>query len=259
MTENEDPNNILAVLPLAFIGLGAMGMPMTHRLLHARHAAAAAYGVIPGPYRAFDLAPERLALAIREGAEAATSPWDAARHAQIVMCSLPSSEAFVAVAETDLLPHARPGQIFIEFGTTTPPQQRRLASAFAERGATLIDAPVSGGVTGAEDGTLFVFLGGDPDPVERCRPLFEVIGDPERTTYCGPAGAGQIVKGVNQLLMGLVNGAYLEILAFAACSGVSAQAVRAAMGASGPRKQDFDRIAAQVASGDGQRGRRKVP
>jgi 3-hydroxyisobutyrate dehydrogenase-like beta-hydroxyacid dehydrogenase len=228
-----------------------MGGRMTHNLLRARRETAASHGIDPGPYLAFDLVSDCIQAAAVEGATPAESAADVARRADIVMCSLPSSDAFVSVAEGDLLPNTRPGQVVIEFGTTTPPEQRRLAALFAARGASLIDAPVSGWITGAETGTLFVFLGGDPSAVERCRALFAVVGDPERTTYCGAAGQGQVVKGVNQLLSGLVNGAYLEILAFAANSGVDPAIVRAAMGTGGARKQDFDRIAAEVARGGG--------
>ena len=118
------------------------------------------------------------------------------------MTSLPSSDAFVRLAADILLPQARV-QVFIDFGTPTPPEFRRLAAAFVQQGAYLVDAPVSGGPSGAKQGTLYVFVGGDAAVVEQCRPLLEVVGDPAKTTYCGASGAGQVVKGVNQLMMGL--------------------------------------------------------
>ena len=128
---------------IGFIGLGRMGGPMSRNLLKA------GYRLV-----AFDLNPASLAMSVEAGAVAAQSVADVVQRSQVVMTSLPSSHVFVQVAEESLLPSAQPGQIFIDMGTTEGIETRRLAAAFAERGATLIDAPVSGGGGGSEAGTL---------------------------------------------------------------------------------------------------------
>ncbi len=221
---------------LGFIGLGAMGGPMARNLL------AAGYEVL-----GFDLDDKKITACV--GVRAAVSVADVVARADVVMTSLPSSEAYVQLADEALVPNAREGQIFVEFGTTTPPQLRRLATAFAERGAELLDAPVSGGSGGAERGMLYIFVGGDEATVERCRPLLQIVGDPDKTTYCGPCGAGQVVKGVNQLMMGLGNAAYLEAVAFGVRGGVEADVIQRALGNEGRWRHDLHTIARAAAEG----------
>lgn len=227
---------------LGVIGLGAMGGPM------ARNLAKAGYEVC-----GFDLDATRVQACVAAGVSAAEDVGQVVAGSDVVLTSLPSSEAFVQLAETHLLPLARAGQIFIDLGTVTPPETRRLAAALAQKGASLIDAPVSGGPSGAESGTLRMFIGGDPVVAERCRPIFEVLGDPQHTAYCGPAGNGQIVKGVNQLAMGLGAAAYLEAVAFGIRAGVDPQAIRTAVGGSGGPgdwRAYVDLIARRAAEGE---------
>jgi 3-hydroxyisobutyrate dehydrogenase-like beta-hydroxyacid dehydrogenase len=157
----------------------------------------------------------------------------------------------VEVAEAQLIPNARAGQVFIDLGTTAPPEARRLAAEFAARDATLIEAPVSGGPHGADTGTLRIFVGGDEAIATRCRPILEVLGDPARIVYCGPSGAGQVVKGVNQLAMGLGDAAYLEAIAFGVCAGVDPSAILTAVGGDEGWRGHFASIARRVADGEG--------
>ena len=137
----------------------------------------------------------------------------------------------MAVAEQTLLPHARAGQVFVDLGTTIPHETRRLAAAFAGRGATLLDVPVSGGSRGAEQGRLRMFVGGDESVFNRVRPLLEFMGGSDKLTYCGPSGCGQIAKGVNQLKSALGTAAMVEALAFAVRAGLPPETVAAAFGA----------------------------
>ena len=226
---------------VGFIGLGAMGGPLARNLLRAGY-----------PLRAFDLDPDRLAACVGAGAAAGTGAAEVAARADVVLTSLPSSDAFVQVAEGELLPGARPGQTFIDLGTTTPPETRRLAARFAERGAVLLDVPVSGGPGGAERADLYLFAGGDEAALARVRPLLEAIGGAARLTHCGPAGSGQVVKGVNQLMMGLGNAAYLEALAFGVRAGVDPATIRRAIGDTGRWRADFSGVAGQAAAGRGE-------
>lgn len=205
---------------VGFIGLGAMGAPMVRRLVRAGYRV-----------NAFDLDPARIAAVVAHGAQAVAGPADLAGHSDLIGVSLPSSEVFVSVAEQALIPAAREGQVFIDFGTTVPAETRRLHAAFAARGAALLDVPVSGGAAGAESGRLRMFAGGETSAFAAARPLLESIGGGDKLTFCGPSGSGQIAKGVNQLKSALQTAAMLESLAFAVRAGVSAEIVAAAFGA----------------------------
>ena len=229
-----------AEVTLGFIGLGAMGGRM------ARHLLRAGYRVV-----AFDLDAERLTAAVSTGAAAAGGVTQVVQQSDVVLTSLPSSESFVRVAEAAFLPHARRGQVFIDLGTVTPPETRRLAAALAASGAALVDAPVSGGPSGAEHGTLLMFAGGDREAVERCRPILEALAGGGRITYCGPSGCGQVVKGVNQLAMGLGAAAYLEAVAFGVLAGVDPAVIGAAVGGESGWRAQVARTAERIASGTG--------
>ncbi len=225
---------------IGFIGLGAMGGPMVRNLLAAGYTV---YG--------FDLDQERLDAAVTAGVKPAKNIADLVANAPIIMASLPSSQAFVTVAETELLPRVRAGQTIIDFGTTAIPQTRRLAEAFAANGVTFIDAPLSGGPSGVERKQLYIFIGGERHLVDQQMPLFVTIGGPDRITYCGPVGAGQAVKGVNQLMMGLGNAAYLEAISFGVNAGVDAAVIQQALGNTGRWRVDLHATAGQIAAGQG--------
>lgn len=225
---------------LGFIGLGAMGGAMTANLL------AAGYIV-----HAFDLDSVRREAAADAGAQAAGSIPALVMAADVILTSLPSSAAFVRVAEDELLPHVRAGQLVIDLGTVTPPETRRLAAAFAAQGVDLIDAPVSGGPGGAQQAQLYMFVGGEERAILRARPILETIAGTERLTVCGPAGSGQAVKGVNQLMMGLVEAAHLEAIAFGVNEGVDPAIIAQAIGTEGRYRVDFHRTAQRVAQETG--------
>lgn len=227
----------MSVLPhIGFLGVGAMGLPMTRSLLR-------------GGYRvtASDLDDARLEAARAAGAEPAATLEALQADVEIVCLSLPSSDAFVQVADACLIPFARNGQVLIDFGTTTPPETRRIADRLAGRGAALIEAPVSGGPQGAEKGALRTFAAGDPAVFERVRPILETVGGMEGLTYCGPSGSGQVVKGVNQLAMGLGAAAYLEAVAFGVLAGVDAATLAQAVGGSDGWRAMVSRTAAAAA------------
>ncbi len=223
---------------LGFIGLGAMGGPM------ARNLQRAGYRVV-----VFDVRPEPRAACSAAGCIAAADEMAVVEAAEIVMTSLPSSAAFVAVAEAQLEPNARPGQVFADLGTTAVAETRRLGAALAARGASLVDAPVSGGPRGAEQARLHVFVGGAAEPVSRVLPVLRVLGEPERVVWCGASGAGQLVKGVNQLAMGLGAAACLEAIAYAARAGVEMTPILQAMDGQEPWRRQFAAVARQVVEG----------
>ena len=227
---------------IGFIGLGAMGRPMVENLLRAGKAV-----------RVFDLDSERVAACARQGAAAAKNAAEIAQQCEVVCTSLPSSESWVKVAENELLPQARSRQIFIDFGTVTPPETRRIAALFTNKGAAMLDVPVSGGEAGAQKAALLMFAGGDRESFERVRSLLEIIGGSERLHYCGPAGAGQAVKGTNQLAMGLYAAAALEAIAFATREGVAIETAVAAVGdGSEPWRQHLRGVGNRVVQGEGE-------
>jgi 3-hydroxyisobutyrate dehydrogenase-like beta-hydroxyacid dehydrogenase len=231
---------VIASSPIGFIGLGAMGGNMAKQLLGA------GYELI-----GFDINPERLAACVSVGATAAENADSVVKQSRVVLTSLRSSAIFVEVAKKHLLPNAREGQTFIDLGTTTAPETRRLAAAFSDRSATLIDAPVSGGPQGAATGTLRIFVGGDEKAVARCRPILETLGEPKRVVHCGPSGAGQVVKGANQLAMGLGVAAYLEAIAFGVRAGVDPEAIDQAVGNDEGWRGHFSGVARQIINGNG--------
>ena len=225
---------------LGFVGLGNMGSRMARNLLNAGY-----------PLIGYDSVSEKREALVTAGALAANNAADVAKQSDVVLTSLRSSDVFVDIAENAFLPHARNGHIFIDMGTTEASETRRLAAAFAEKGATLIDAPVSGGPHGSETGTLRIFVGGEAAAVEKCRQLLEILGESQHVVYCGPRGAGQIVKGVNQVAMGLGAAAFMEAMAYGVRAGIEPTAIRQAIGMGDGWRGQFDSIAKQILDGKG--------
>ena len=193
---------------IGFIGLGVMGGRMAKNLVKA------AYRVI-----GYDIRPEAVQSHVEAGGEAGEHAADVVERSDIVLTSL-VGPAYVEVAERYLIPNARSGQIFIDHSTVPAPETRRLAAALEEKGAIPLDIPVSGWWTGAESGTLWMFAGGDRETFERCLPLLEVMGDPERILYGGGIGMGQVMKVINQLRRRLVDVARCEVMAFGIREGL---------------------------------------
>ena len=225
---------------IGFIGLGNMGGRMAKNLHNAGY-----------PLIGYDIDAEKCAALAATGATARNDTSQVVENSDVIMTSLRSSDVFCSVAEQHLVPNAREGQVFIDLGTTEVEKTKELATAFAEKGATLIDAPVSGGPHGSETGTLRIFVGGEATAVEKCRPILEVLGEPKYVVYCGPSGSGQIVKGVNQLAMGLGDAAFMEAMAFGVCAGVDPTAIREAVGMDDGWRGQFDRIAKRIIDGEG--------
>jgi 3-hydroxyisobutyrate dehydrogenase-like beta-hydroxyacid dehydrogenase len=159
----------------------------------------------------------------------ASSNVEVVQKCDIVFTSLPLSEIWVEVVEREFLPHTRQGQIFIDMGTVTPPETRRLYDQFKAKGTYLIDSPVSN--AGGGNNKFYIFIGGDKEIVDQVWPLYETLGVPEHTVYCGPTGSGQVVKGINQLGIGLINAAAVEIIAFGVHCGVDPEKFARAVGA----------------------------
>jgi 3-hydroxyisobutyrate dehydrogenase len=209
-------------MDVGFIGLGHMGQHM------ARHVAEAGHRVA-----AFDLRPDAVAeLTKTPGARRASSVAEAASDAEVVFTSLPGPPAVESVASgpDGLLESMRAGSVYVDLSSNSPSTVRMLCAAFEERGIAMLDAPVAGGVTGAEAGTLSVMVGGDRATFERVRPLLEAIG--KKLFYCGPSGNGATVKLCNNLCSQAQIAAAGEILTLGVKAGVDLQTLASAIGAS---------------------------
>ena len=178
-------------MQLAFLGLGAIGTPM------ARHLAAK----FPGTRVWNRTAAKAAAFATAHGAVHAATPAAAASGADIVITCFPVSGDVEALLDgpDGLLAGLTSGSTLVDCTSGDPAPSQRIAARLAERGIGFLDAPVSGGVVGAEGAALTVMVGGDAATLERVRPALEAFG--KRIVPCGPVGAGDAVKAVNNALL----------------------------------------------------------
>jgi 2-hydroxy-3-oxopropionate reductase len=195
---------------VGFIGLGVMGAPMARNLVAAGHEVVV-YNRSPGPREAL----------VAAGARAVETPADVARAAPVVITMLSDDRAVrdVVLGDGGVLDAAAPGSLLIDASTVTPALARELAERASQRDVAVLDAPVSGGDAGARDGTLSIMVGGEAADVERARPLLEALGS--SIVHVGPAGAGQVVKSCNQLLIAITIAAVGEALVLGSKLGVA--------------------------------------
>ena len=196
---------------VGFVGLGVMGLPM------ARNLRAAGFEVAGWARREATIERARA-----EGIEVRATPAALAADREFMVTMVTTSEDVleVALGPDGLVAAASPGAVLVDMSTVAPATSRELAKACARRGLGFLDAPVSGGSFGAEAGTLTIMAGGDAAAVDRCRPLFEAMGDPDRVFHVGPVGSGEIVKLVNNMLVGSISAATLEALMVGVRAGV---------------------------------------
>lgn len=194
---------------IGFIGLGVMGKPMAHNLLRA------GYPLIVQNHRQA-VTDEFLKV----GARSAEYPREVAALSDVVITMLPDApqvEEVVAGPE-GILAGAHEGLVVIDMSTISPLVASALAERLAERGVSMLDAPVSGGDRGAIAGTLSIMVGGDHEAFLRSRPILEVLG--KTITYVGKRGSGQIVKACNQIVVALTIEAVSEALVLGSKAGV---------------------------------------
>src|SRR5690606_24854917 len=193
---------------IAFIGLGNMGAPMANNLIKAGHQLAV-----------FDLVPGAVNSLADAGARAATSAADAVRGAEVVVTMLPASKHVEALyLGQDLLGAIDPSALVIECSTIAPDSARKVATAAQQRGLAMIDAPVSGGTAGAAAGTLTFMVGGEADNLARAMPVLQAMG--KNIFHAGPAGAGQVAKICNNMLLGILMAGTSEALALGVANGL---------------------------------------
>lgn len=195
---------------IGFIGLGLMGKPM------ARHLLAAGFALT-----AFNRSRPAIDELVREGAKEAISPRDVAEQCDSVITMLPADADVedVIIGTEGLLQGAHTGLLIIDMSTISPLTVTSLTQKLAQKGVSLLDAPVSGGVVGAQEATLSIMVGGDEEDLRRASPLFSALG--KTITYCGPSGAGQVVKACNQVLVALIIEAISESFVLGSKAGVA--------------------------------------
>lgn len=210
---------------VAFLGLGAIGAPM------ARHLAAPPFSLAVWN-RTIGVA---AALAADAHARHAESPADAARGADVVITCLPTSREVEALLDGDhgVLGAMERGSALVDCTSGDPATSRRIAARLAERGIAFVDAPVSGGVSGAERGTLTVMCGGTADDLARVTPVLARFG--EKIVHCGEVGAGHAVKAINQAMLAVHIWSLSEGLAALTHAGVSASTALDVINASSGR------------------------
>ncbi len=194
---------------IGFIGLGIMGRPMAKNLLKAGHELVL-----------YTRTKEKAENLAGEGATVADSPKEVAESADVVITMLPDSPDVeeVVAGEDGVLQGIKERSLIIDMSTISPVVARELAHKAREGGASMLDAPVSGGDVGAKDGTLSIMAGGSEGDFERARPLLEAMG--KTITHVGEAGAGQVVKACNQIVVALTIEAVSEALVLGSKAGV---------------------------------------
>jgi 3-hydroxyisobutyrate dehydrogenase len=196
-------------MKIGFIGLGHMGNPMARNLIKAGHA-----------LKVYDVVPELLKKLVDQGCEAATSAGDAARGVELVITMLPSSPHVRSVYTTEfgILPSVKAGTPLIDCSTIDPLTSREVAMDAKAKGCPMVDAPVSGGVGGAEAGTLTFMVGGDAKDFEVAKPVLQAMG--KNIVHCGGAGNGQVAKICNNMMLAIEMIATAEGMTLAAKLGM---------------------------------------
>ena len=194
---------------IGFIGLGIMGKPMCLNLLKA------GFTVV-----AYNRTETKINSVVQAGAIAASSPKEVAENSDIIITMVSDSPDVedVILGENGVLNGVKPGSVVIDMSTISPSVTQEIAAQLADKDVEMLDAPVSGGDTGAIAGTLAIMVGGKEETVERCRPVFEAMG--KTITHVGTNGMGQVVKLCNQILVSVTNMAVSEAVLFATKSGV---------------------------------------
>ncbi|EEO30509.1 prevent-host-death family protein [Oxalobacter formigenes OXCC13] len=199
---------------IAFVGIGLMGLPMASRLLRAGY-----------PLSAWNRTKEKALPLTELGADVADSLKEAVASADIVITMLEAGPIVKRVVQ-DMLPSLKASALVIDMSSTRQSEAKEVAGLLASRQIAFLDAPVSGGVVGAEAGTLAIMVGGSEDDFKRAEPVFKVMGRP---TLVGPNGAGQVAKLCNQLIVGGTVAIVAEAMLLAEAGGADPAAMRAAI------------------------------
>jgi 2-hydroxy-3-oxopropionate reductase len=204
---------------VGFIGLGIMGMPMARNLMDSGYE-----------LTVHNRSPEKAEELGKKGAAVAATPREVAQNSDVVITMLPDSPQVreVVAGEDGVLEGISEGALLIDMSTISPVVTEELAEALQEKGASMLDAPVSGGDVGAIEGTLSIMVGGEEADFQRTKPLFEAMG--KTITHVGPTGAGQVTKAANQVVVALTIEAVSEALVLGSAGGVSPEKILDVLG-----------------------------
>jgi 3-hydroxyisobutyrate dehydrogenase-like beta-hydroxyacid dehydrogenase len=224
---------------VAFVGLGIMGHSMAGHLLAAGYSLTV---YTRTKARADDL--------LARGATWADSPANAARDAHFVFVCVPDTPDVkkVMLGEDGVLKTLHSGQIVIDHSTISPSATRELAAEVAKHGGQFLDAPVSGGDTGARNATLSIMVGGEASAFNETLPLFQKMG--KTITHCGATGTGQLTKLVNQILVAVTNLAVSEALNFARANGLDDQKTLDAVSGGAAASWQLSNLGPRMLKGD---------
>jgi 2-hydroxy-3-oxopropionate reductase len=199
---------------VGFVGLGIMGKPMARNLVDAGYE-----------LTVHNRSPEKANELGEAGATGAKSPKDVAENTDIIITMLPDSPQVseVVAGEGGVLEGITEGSLILDMSTISPVVTEELLEAVKEKGASMLDAPVSGGDVGAIEGTLSIMVGGEEADFHRAKPLFEAMG--KTIIHVGPVGAGQVTKAANQVVVALTIEAVAEALVLGSAGGVAPEKV----------------------------------
>lgn len=229
---------MMSALPsLGFAGIGLMGLPMCQRLL------AAGYSLT-----VWNRNPQKCAPLVAAGARQVATAAQLCEHADLVLLCLANTEVVreVVFAQEGIAQGARAGQLLLDLSSLEPTATREMAAVLArDTGMTWVDAPVSGGTSGAESGSLAIMVGGEAADVERVRPVLLALG--QRVTHMGAVGAGQVSKVCNQMIVACNALVIAEVVALAERSGVDASLIAEALAGGFADSKPLQILAPQMA------------
>ena len=228
---------------IAFIGLGIMGEPMSRHLVKAGHSVIG-FNRSPGPV-------ERL---VTDGGKGAGSVAEAVRDADVIITIVPDSPDVesLALGEGGIYANAPQGSIHVDMSSIRPDVAAQLADAGKAAGVRVIDAPVSGGETGAIEGTLSIMVGADPTDFEEVKPILDTMGT--TVVLVGPPGSGQTVKAANQLIVAGTLELVAEAIVFLRAYGVDTEAAVSVLAGGLAGSSVLERKAASMLAGNFQPG-----
>ena len=199
-------------MKIGFIGTGRMGGPMS------RHLMEAGFELVVN-----DLNKEAAEPLLKKGARWADFPKQVAEASEVVLSSLPSPAAVkdIVYGHDGLMAGWKKGDIYVDMSTNSPATIRQIASDASARGVTVLDAPVTGGTEGAEQGTLVIIVGGDRGAAQKMQGIFQAMG--KKTLHAGEAGAGNVAKLVNNIISLTANAIMAEAFVLGVKAGVDAE------------------------------------
>ncbi|MCY1255211.1 2-hydroxy-3-oxopropionate reductase [compost metagenome] len=228
----------MSTLPsLGFAGIGLMGLPMCRRLLAAGY-----------PLAVWNRNPDKCKPLVEAGARQVASPAELCQHADVVMLCLADTSVVreVVFGPAGVVEGAKKGQLLVDFSSLEPNATREMAAELAAKtGMGWLDTPVSGGVVGAEAGSLAIMVGGELQDLERVRPVLLSLG--QRVTHMGGVGAGQVTKACNQMIVACNALVIAEVVALAERSGVDASLIAEALAGGFADSKPLQILAPQMA------------